>query len=712
MKKKKKGKSRTVKASRSSQSRRSNRKYKSRSVRAKGPWVPFGQTATVAGRNIWGMVYVGRPPIDEDGIRADSGFIDPRLPVASTGIDYHGHGINYWPPNYTDMSEQSRAAYLYWLASDRSGTNYSASYVLLYFIGLERRFFFDTAPLEERILIISEVERLLEIYVDDSVLDSCLGNFVSATKLIMGLDQNIAPSARDQHSSSYTAVLAAIGIMADMKKPLNGEQLLNWYLVTHNLHSAILRVFPEFKALFISFFDEKYPQGLKIQVSDYHMSVTYHAISFDYHIDLSNFIGPIPNVSDQTRPLYEADSLADEVQKALEGFGRYLGNSPERRETIKAYALLPARIRHQFPCREAEELSSWAKKLINNNAYIQSEKFFEKLEGRSFERISRTQLIKAVDKLAYLSIGLAPDPRFTLYSLKPGDSVVLYQLPEATISLDEASENYWNTFQKLIIACFIAHSDGHVSARERNQLNTLISIKKLTPTENIRLRANFRWMLLVPPKLPMIRQNLKKLPELSRQDLGQIALSMAVVDGTIPPEKVEAIKTVYKLLELDIASVYNDLHSHSIGSEPAIVRFESNRQQAFAIPSARERNTKFELDSIRIDSVMDDTARVSAVLGDIFVNDKQDIELDERNDETELLPGLDYQHAVFVVELIGRNHWEDEEFERLAAQFNLMPGGALETLNEWAFEQFEEALIEEYEGYNLNSDVVEQLNTI
>ncbi len=652
------------------------------------------------------MVYVGRPPIFEDGIRADSGFIDPHLPVARTGIDYHGDGIYYWPPNYTDMSKQSRAAYLYWLASGRSSTNYSTSYVLLYFIGLERRFFFDTAPLEEKILIITEVERLLEIYGDDSALENCLGNFVSAAKLIMGLDQKIAPSVKYQQSGSYTSVLATIGIMADMKKPLNGEQLLNWYLVTYSLRSATLRIFPEFKALFISLFDEKYPQGLKIHVSDCHVSITYLAISFNYRIDLSDFIGPIPDVSDQARPLFDADSLADEAEKTLEGFGRYLGNSPERRETIKAYALLPARIRDQFPCREAEEISSWAKKLVNSNAYIQAEKIIEKLEGRPFERISRAQLTKAVDKLAYLSIGLAPDPRFTLYSLKPEDSVVLYQLPEATISLDEASENYWSTYQKLTIACFVAHSDGHVSARERSQLNTLISTKKLTPAENIRLGANFRWMLLVPPKLPMIRQNLKKLPELSRQDLGQIALSMAVVDGTIPPEKVEAITTIYKLLELDVANVYNDLHSQSIGSEPVIVRSASNGQQAFAIPSTRERNTKFELDSIRIDSVMDDTARVSAVLGDIFVDDKQDIEFDERNDETELLPGLDYQHAAFVVELIDRSHWEDEEFERLAAQFNLMPGGALETLNEWAFEQFEEALIEEYEGYNLNSDVV------
>ena len=38
-----------------------------------------------------------------------------------------------------------------------------------------------------------------------------------------------------------------------------------------------------------------------------------------------------------------------------------------------------------------------------------------------------------------------------------------------------------------------------------------------------------------------------------------------------------------------------------------------------------------------------------------------------------------------------------------------MQSGALETLNEWAFERFGDALIEEYEGYELNPDVVAEL---
>ena len=38
-----------------------------------------------------------------------------------------------------------------------------------------------------------------------------------------------------------------------------------------------------------------------------------------------------------------------------------------------------------------------------------------------------------------------------------------------------------------------------------------------------------------------------------------------------------------------------------------------------------------------------------------------------------------------------------------------MRAGVLETLNEWSFDRFGDMLIEEYEGYDLNPEIVAQL---
>ena len=115
-----------------------------RSRSRNGGWVPSSETASVAGRDIGGMVYVGTPPLlntygYRDKCRA---YIDPSLSVARTGTDKAGDGMPYWP-GYSDISPQCRATYLGWLARGRADASYNPGYMFLYFYGLERRFFVD-----------------------------------------------------------------------------------------------------------------------------------------------------------------------------------------------------------------------------------------------------------------------------------------------------------------------------------------------------------------------------------------------------------------------------------------------------------------------------------------------------------------------------------------------------------------------------------------
>ena len=98
-------------------------------------WIPREGNGRVGGRDIGGMVYVGRGPRKHRGGVPDNGFIDSRKNVSRHGGDYDGQGMGYWP-DYSSISDRSRSTYLDWLSGGRSDTRYNVGYVFLYFYGL------------------------------------------------------------------------------------------------------------------------------------------------------------------------------------------------------------------------------------------------------------------------------------------------------------------------------------------------------------------------------------------------------------------------------------------------------------------------------------------------------------------------------------------------------------------------------------------------
>ena len=71
------------------------------------------------------------------------------------------------------------------------------------------------------------------------------------------------------------------------------------------------------------------------------------------------------------------------------------------------------------------------------------------------------------------------------------------------------------------------------------------------------------------------------------------------------------------------------------------------------------------------------------------------------------LLGLDQKHAELVGTLLEQKHWTEQDFEQLCARHALLAAGALETVNEWAFEAYEEPLLDEYEGYEIMPEVAD-----
>ena len=452
---------------------------------------------------------------------------------------------------------------------------------------------------------------------------------------------------------------------------------------------------------------------MKIPVSKRALRARYHAASSDFELDLSHHLGNIPDISRISQPLNVARKLVDEATDALNKYSRFIGRNPEGRGTIEAHALLPERLWHLFPSAEMEDLRHWAEEVIKAGGLSPVNQVIERLEGEPPEKITKRQLTDAADALARLSVGMAPDPRFALRSPKFGEPVVLFELPEGVTALEDASGKYRSILVDIAIGSFIAHADQAVASAEHSVLiATIDNSRDLSETERARLRANLQWMMTVQPDLALFRRHLKDAPEDTSYELGQLAVAMAAADGVISTNEVKALEKLYKAIGLKPDGIYSALHALTSRSEPVTVLPASGQERGFAIPPPPDTDGKVSLDAERVASVMANTARVSSILREIFQDDEPDeepAETDENNRGG--FPGLDEKHAAFLGELLVQTHWEATDYETLARQFQLMPAGAIETLNEWSFEHFDDILIEDDDGYTINPDVKTEIET-
>ena len=679
-------------------------------------WVPAGESVTVGKREIGGMVYVDRAPNRYRGEFAH-GLIDPSLPVDAHPTDPEGAGLDYWP-DYATISKRSRASYLEWLASGRSDAKYGVGYVFMYFYGLERRFFVDRPDSEERSALIAEVERLLQIYGSNRSIRGYFNNFLAAARFATSTEVEFPP-AFDPSWQTPISVQFMIGRQIRDRVPISADWMLSWY-VTHpetSLRTAAKRASREFQALFRIRFDERFSEGLKIGIPKRRLSFSYQAASGDFTASLDQLLEDIPDISRLTAPITKITPIVEKVTDELDRYSRYLGRNSDRRGTLRAHALLPSALQKEFPCAELDALSDWTKERISEGALTPVETLLEHLEGAPPPNLGKQRLVTAAEVLALVSVGMAPDPRYGVRSPKNGEPVVLFALPPDTAGAEEVGDRYRAALLSLLLGAFIAHADGIISEMERRQLADRIQkTPDLTVSERARLHADLDWMISVKPDLPLIRRRVQHASEQARRELGRVALAVVVADGIVDPAEIKAVERVYRTLGLDPAGLYGELHALAASPDLVAVVRRSTPSAGHSIPpqpadtSSPTPTGPIRLDPDRVSAIMADTAQVSRVLHEIF-QDESDRE--EGGDGSEVavpevakqFTGLDAAHCRLVKELIARPEWTPAEFEELARRSDLPPAGALETINEWAFDRFDDALIEDDDPLELNPEI-------
>ena len=110
------------------------------------------------------------------------------------------------------------------------------------------------------------------------------------------------------------------------------------------------------------------------------------------------------------------------------------------------------------------------------------------------------------------------------------------------------------------------------------------------------------------------------------------------------------------------------------------------------------------MDTARLEALRQETDQVSALLAGVFTEDEppssstansyNGATQGEETTQGVLLPGLDEKHQQFLAEMLHKGSWTRGELQAIAGRLQIMLDGALERINDAAFDLLGEPITE------------------
>lgn len=675
-------------------------------------WLPVGEPFEIAGEKVsGGMIYVGTNATRGQGYTEPS-MINPKLPVARGVVDIAARLTSYWP-SYDSISPEARRAYLQWLSSGRKAPHANIGYVFLFFYGLERRALVDAQISPEAAAelpaIIAEVERLLPIYAENNSFQGYACRFLDFISTGSGREKRYLtkPPAVDPSTYEMPADLRlGLGQLAQDKLPVPVDWALAWVYSDYNisLRTPASRCQAEFAKLFQMKYESVHGAGIVLPQNKTRLKVEYRPASSVLPAMKVEGTEDIPDVAAVTGPRNKLQKLADECMAELDSYSRYLGRNPDSPDALEAVLQLPIVL---WPAATRAELES-LKERIGDGMVVMS---FGELAGRlkSAGALSRDKVMALARALESLHIGLQPDVLGGSRTPKAEDAVALFATSPEDGEL-RSSPAYSAASVTLDLACAVAAADGDTSPQEIMHLSRHIdSWSHLSPAHRKRLKAHLRLQLNQPPTLQSLKKRLDPLEPSAKRAIVAFLAHLAQADGEVSPAEVKLLERVYKALQLDAQLLYSDLHIAASGQPASAPVASSTVQQATQTGSGGG----FVLDQDRIAELQKETEQVSKLLAQVFV-DEQEIEPEAPAAEEDVsgnttLWNLDAEHSAFLRLLVSRSEWSRDELEAVASDMELMLDGALEHVNDAAFDLFDMPVTEGEEPVEINPEIMEKL---
>ena len=169
---------------------------------------------------------------------------------------------------------------------------------------------------------------------------------------------------------------------------------------------------------------------------------------------------------------------------------------------------------------------------------------------------------------------------------------------------------------------------------------------------------------------------------------------------------------IYKTLQLDVQALYGKLHATNT-DDPVTVRLPLANTGGFTIPPPPEVKTGVQLDMNRIAELKKESKKVSDMLGVIFSGQEETLQAEPVEEllsvDNENLLGLDNAHSNLTKLLCTRFQWTRVELEEIAIDCEMMLDGALEHINEAAYDIYDAAFTDGDDPIEINQDILKEL---
>jgi uncharacterized tellurite resistance protein B-like protein len=313
---------------------------------------------------------------------------------------------------------------------------------------------------------------------------------------------------------------------------------------------------------------------------------------------------------------------------------------------------------------------------------------------------------------------MEPDVRFGGLALAAHSHVVLFR--RAAEITTAPSAGYMAAATLIELSSAVALADGRLADAERTVIEQrVMSRPGLGEDERRRLRAHFTRVTADPPTPASLRKHVSLLPAAHRQDASELLLAVALADGSIDRAEVTRVNRYFDALGLDRPDLASN--PKPPGAEDLTsLRTAGNPAPGYVIPQPsvpdKPGGAPVALDPELIRARLAETERAASFLAQIFTGE------DTSSFSALSVPaapgapqdagdarGLDAVHRSFAMRLAQRASWPRGEVDTLAAELGLLPDGALEIVNEAAFEAAGEPACEGSDPVEINSDAIKEI---
>jgi tellurite resistance protein len=669
-------------------------------------WVTASERVKLGNADIvGGLFYIG-DWVPLEGGATDQYAINPKLPTSAKTADVVGHSMPYWP-SYAQISPPARRAFLDWMAGGRRNPAYGIGYVFLFFYGLEHRLFVERA--DDAALLVGEVERLLTVYGSNNSFRGYATNFLNLARVAYGvrLDLPVLSPERVAGSEMDIATRIHLGERLAQSRALSAEDALRWVLAMPDtyLRTPAVRCFEEFVELWTLRFAQRFPAGLVVS-SNENITLHYRAASSAFDIEVHGPYERNVDVSVATKELADLRTMVADCTDELDQFSRMVGRKPSARNSMAAAALLPLDLQHRATSGPIADFRQNVDAVMGNQGRGSStaQVLLEMagIEVPADGKISAPAADELGRALDAIGVAIEPDRRYGSSIPRADEQVFVFKAPDGG-AVDSTRLPFRAMRAQVEVAVLAAAADGEASYEElQRTIARIRAAADLSGVEQARLIAFAVTTFNSPPKQARVMRKLAETSESERQAIADAAVAVIGGNPNVDASEVKFLEQLHKSLGLPKDDVYSSLHRAAAAkSDDPVPISEEKRTPGIPIPKREVPQTpvastgRINIDATRLARTRRETEVVSALLSDIFADDIVASPTALPPEQVNALAGLDGPHTELVELLELRGSMTRLEFERHAKEMRLLPDGAIERINDWSFDHFEEPLIED-----------------